>query len=199
MKCSTFYIAGVIPSIIIMEYALSQVHHSMLCQMKLRWPWDSHRPHRKGNEKTVNSEIYLSIEYLVLTIAPPPFTTKINFFILLFLLEKHHFSFWFCKSDHNPHKFIDISLLCHRLKPAARLDSSETGEAVSHSPAVSADQQAQQNQMQQHQQYLGDVTQGLPEFEELDLKDCPLPGNQCYISGARGTVHVKFKYMPIFK
>lgn len=62
-----------------------------------------------------------------------------------------------------------------RLKPATRLDSSETGEVVSHSPAVSADQQAQQSQMQQHQQYLGDVTQGLPEFEELDLKDCPLP------------------------
>jgi len=33
--------------------------------------------------------------------------------------------------------------------------------------------------MQQHQQYLGDVTQGLPEFEELDLKDCSLPGNHC--------------------
>ena len=44
---------------------------------------------------------------------------------------------------------------------------------------MSADQQAQQSQMQQHQQYLGDVTQGLPEFEELDLKDCPLPGNHC--------------------
>lgn len=72
-----------------------------------------------------------------------------------------------------------ISLLCHRLKPAARLDSTDTGEAASHSPAVSADQQAQQSQMQQHQQYLGDVTQGLPEFEELDLKDCPLPGNHC--------------------
>ncbi|XP_078353446.1 DNA-binding protein RFX2-like isoform X2 [Oculina patagonica] len=61
-----------------------------------------------------------------------------------------------------------------RLKPAARLDS-DSGEAASHSPAVSADQQAQQSQMQQHQQYLGDVTQGLPEFEELDLKECPLP------------------------
>ena len=41
---------------------------------------------------------------------------------------------------------------------------------------MSTDQQAQQSQMQQHQQYLGDVTQGLPEFDELDLKDCPLPG-----------------------
>ena len=64
----------------------------------------------------------------------------------------------------------------HRLKPAARLDSTDAGESASQSPAVSADQQAQQAQMQQHQQYLGDVTQGLPEFDELDLKDVPLPG-----------------------
>lgn len=62
-----------------------------------------------------------------------------------------------------------------RLKPAARLDSADAGESASQSQAVSADQQAQQSQMQQHQQYLGDVTQGLPEFDELDLKDCPLP------------------------
>ncbi|XP_073259463.1 DNA-binding protein RFX2-like isoform X2 [Porites lutea] len=62
-----------------------------------------------------------------------------------------------------------------RLKPATRLEASEAGESASQSQAVSTDQQAQQNQMQQHQQYLGDVTQGLPEFDELDLKDCPLP------------------------
>ncbi|XP_068726666.1 DNA-binding protein RFX2-like isoform X1 [Montipora capricornis] len=62
-----------------------------------------------------------------------------------------------------------------RLKPAARLDSTDAGESASQSPAVSADQQAQQAQMQQHQQYLGDVTQGLPEFDELDLKDVPVP------------------------
>ena len=46
---------------------------------------------------------------------------------------------------------------------------------------MTADQQAQQSQMQQHQQYLGDVTQGLPEFEELDLKGVPLPGICCVI------------------
>ena len=62
-----------------------------------------------------------------------------------------------------------------RLKPAARLDSTDA-ESASQSPTVSADQQAQQSQMQQHQQYLGDVTQGLPEFEELDLKDITPPG-----------------------
>lgn len=62
-----------------------------------------------------------------------------------------------------------------RLKPAARLASDESGDTASHSPAMTADQQAQQSQMQQHQQYLGDVTQGLPEFEELDLKGVPLP------------------------
>lgn len=62
-----------------------------------------------------------------------------------------------------------------RLKPGPRLDSAETGESVAQSPTASADQQAQQSQMQQHQQYLGDVTQGLPEFEELDLKDNPFP------------------------
>ncbi|CAH3144394.1 unnamed protein product [Porites lobata] len=62
-----------------------------------------------------------------------------------------------------------------RLKPATRLEASEAGESASQSQAVSTDQQAQQSQMQQHQQYLGDVTQGLPEFDELDLKDCPLP------------------------
>ena len=39
----------------------------------------------------------------------------------------------------------------------------------------SADSHPQQNQQQQHQQYLGDVTQGLPEFEELDTKGAPLP------------------------
>ncbi|XP_074611964.1 DNA-binding protein RFX2-like isoform X2 [Acropora palmata] len=64
-----------------------------------------------------------------------------------------------------------------RLKPATRLDSSETGDAATQSTAVSADQQAQQSQMQQHQQYLGDVTQGLPEFDELDLKGIPPPEN----------------------
>lgn len=56
------------------------------------------------------------------------------------------------------------------------MEASEAGESASQSQTVSTDQQAQQNQMQQHQQYLGDVTQGLPEFDELDLKDCPLPG-----------------------
>ena len=62
------------------------------------------------------------------------------------------------------------------MKPATRLEASEAGESASQSQAVSTDQQAQQSQMQQHQQYLGDITQGLPEFDELDLKDCPLPG-----------------------
>lgn len=71
--------------------------------------------------------------------------------------------------------------MCNRLKPAARLASDESGDTASHSPAMTADQQAQQSQMQQHQQYLGDVTQGLPEFEELDLKGVPLPGICCVI------------------
>ena len=82
------------------------------------------------------------------------------------------------------HNFIDteskrltaITFIFLRLKPATRMEASEAGESASQSQAVSTDQQAQQNQMQQHQQYLGDVTQGLPEFDELDLKDCPLPG-----------------------
>lgn len=72
-------------------------------------------------------------------------------------------------------------LIYNRLKPAARLASDESGDTPSHSPAMTADQQAQQSQMQQHQQYLGDVTQGLPEFEELDLKGVPLPGICCVI------------------
>ena len=61
------------------------------------------------------------------------------------------------------------------------MEASEAGESASQSQAVSTDQQAQQNQMQQHQQYLGDVTQGLPEFDELDLKGCPLPG-YCHLN-----------------
>ncbi|XP_031558345.1 DNA-binding protein RFX2-like isoform X2 [Actinia tenebrosa] len=62
-----------------------------------------------------------------------------------------------------------------RLKPA-RLDGSEGPDGYSSSAGGSVDP-AQQSQHHQHQQYLGDVTQGLPDFEDLDTKGAPLPDN----------------------
>lgn len=51
--------------------------------------------------------------------------------------------------------------------------------------------------MQQHQQYLGDVTQGLPEFEELDLKDNPFPG-ECHFFANNNIFSSLFKQPLIF-
>lgn len=58
------------------------------------------------------------------------------------------------------------------------MDGGDGSESSSQQQALSADQQAQQNQTQQHQQYLGDITQGLPEFEDLVHKGVPLPGRE---------------------
>lgn len=53
-----------------------------------------------------------------------------------------------------------------------KMESSDMSETAAQT--TDSSDHPQQNQQQQHQQYLGDVTQGLPEFEELDTKDTPL-------------------------
>lgn len=61
----------------------------------------------------------------------------------------------------------------HRIKPASRADGTEgdnyslTGGAIDQS----------QPSHHQHQEYLGDITQGLPDFEDLDTKGAALPGS----------------------
>lgn len=44
-----FILTGEIPSTTITEFASSQAHHLMHCQMNPKWLWDSRRPLRKGS------------------------------------------------------------------------------------------------------------------------------------------------------
>jgi len=62
-----------------------------------------------------------------------------------------------------------------RIKPASRADGLDGGDNFSSLSGGSVDQSQQSHH--QHQQYLGDVTQGLPDFDDLDTKGTPLPGN----------------------
>lgn len=55
------------------------------------------------------------------------------------------------------------------------MDGSEGSENYSSLSGGSIEQGQQSHH--QHQQYLGDVTQGLPDFEDLDTKGTPIPGN----------------------
>lgn len=65
-----------------------------------------------------------------------------------------------------------MHLVFHRIKPASRADGSD-GEGYTALSGGGVDQSQQSNH--QHQEYLGDVTQGLPDFEDLDTKGAPLP------------------------
>ena len=67
---------------------------------------------------------------------------------------------------------INVCFLRSRLKLTTKIENESFGEEQSHG---SEDSQQTKNQQEQHQQYLGDTSQGLPEFKSVQITE-PLPG-----------------------
>lgn len=65
-----------------------------------------------------------------------------------------------------------VRFLCSRLKLTTKIENESFGEEQSQG---SEDSQQTKNQQEQHQQYLGDTSQGLPEFKSVQITE-PLPG-----------------------
>ena len=68
---------------------------------------------------------------------------------------------------------ISIVFLTSRLKLTTKVENEPYGDEQSQG---GEDSQQTKNQQEQHQQYLGDISQGLPEFKPVQTTTEPLPG-----------------------
>lgn len=71
-------------------------------------------------------------------------------------------------------KILTIFFSSSRLKLTTKVENESFGDEPSRG---GEDSQQTKNQQEQHQQYLGDISQGLPEFKPV-LTNEPLPGTK---------------------
>lgn len=67
---------------------------------------------------------------------------------------------------------VILFILFSKLKLTAKIENDSFGEEQT---KVTDDSQQNKNQQEQHQQYLGDTSQGLPHFKPVEITE-PLPG-----------------------